>query len=351
MYHANSAYGDIAMAQEIDSKEEEFERHFSDNLTYYQSAEKRIRNLIQALLLSDGVDISKIVSRIKDKDGCLKKYRDKYKYNKHFEERQVVETITELIGIRVVCFYEDDIEFVRETIQKSFTTKDITDKSKQIDSTSNLFGYKGIDLDLCFNEDRKRLHEYKDICDLNFELQIRSLSQDTWSEVDHRLKYKKDIPLKLQRRTIRLSALFELIDQEFIAIRNETHQLEEAAREQIKNPTKIELVELNSIVMREFLQIKFPKYTFDVTDVDNFINDIKSIDTITSFKYLVDSYQNNEKIISKYRKFRSDTDFVRINPYTFFRHVIYASDKQKFKDILYEKQAASFDAWHKNNGK
>ena len=59
----------------------------------------------------------------------------------------------------------------------------------------------------------------------SFEVQIRSLIQDAWSVLDHKIKYKKSIPIDLKRRINILSALFELADREFKEIRNATIEL------------------------------------------------------------------------------------------------------------------------------
>ena len=42
----------------------------------------------------------------------------------------------------------------------------------------------------------------------NFEIQIRTITQDSWSVLDHKIKYKKSIPSSLKRRINTLAALF-----------------------------------------------------------------------------------------------------------------------------------------------
>jgi putative GTP pyrophosphokinase len=44
---------------------------------------------------------------------------------------------------------------------------------------------------------------------------MRTIIQDSWSVLDHKIKYKKAIPGQLKRRINVLSALFELADREF----------------------------------------------------------------------------------------------------------------------------------------
>ena len=59
---------------------------------------------------------------------------------------------------------------------------------------------------------------------IRIELQIRTVIQDAWSILDHKIKYKNSIPQKLKRRINRLSALFEIADEEFLNIQKEKKQ-------------------------------------------------------------------------------------------------------------------------------
>ena len=66
------------------------------------------------------------------------------------------------------------------------------------------------------------MREYQRYSNLRFEVQIRTIIQDAWSVLDHKIKYKKSIPLNMKRRINTLAALFELADREFFSIRQET---------------------------------------------------------------------------------------------------------------------------------
>ena len=48
---------------------------------------------------------------------------------------------------------------------------------------------------------------------IRIELQIRTVIQDAWSILDHKIKYKNSIPQNLKRRINRLSAKFEPVYQ------------------------------------------------------------------------------------------------------------------------------------------
>ena len=64
--------------------------------------------------------------------------------------------------------------------------------------------------------------EYRKYCGDEFEIQIRSILQHAWAEIEHDLGYKSEaaIPRDIRRRFSRLAGLLEIADDEFLGIRN-----------------------------------------------------------------------------------------------------------------------------------
>ncbi|WP_281492349.1 GTP pyrophosphokinase [Wohlfahrtiimonas chitiniclastica] len=141
------------------------------------------------------------------------------KYRKALEADEIPymikEHISDLIGIRVVCLYEDDIDVIRTVLEQHFDTIEVTNKSAQMESTEGSFGYKGLHLDLRLGSARQEMPEYKSFVDFNFELQIRTIIQDSWSVLDHKIKYKKSIPTPLKRRINTLAPFLSLLIESF----------------------------------------------------------------------------------------------------------------------------------------
>jgi len=71
--------------------------------------------------------------------------------------------------------------------------------------------------------------------DFRAEVQVRTVLQHAWAAIEHRLQYKanKGIPRSIKRQFYRLSALLELADEEFMAIRTQTHRLRQQHHEDI----------------------------------------------------------------------------------------------------------------------
>lgn len=174
------------------------------------------------MLLSNSPEIvtPKVIGRIKERNECLDKFNLKYRKDleKSKQDYEIKDYISDLIGLRVICHYESDIKKIVEILKGNFELIELTDKTSQLLEQKG-FGYKGIHMDLKLNNDRKKLSEYSRISKLQFEVQIRSIVQDAWSEVDHKLKYKKSLSDDLQRKIVVLASLFELADREFDSIR------------------------------------------------------------------------------------------------------------------------------------
>lgn len=117
-----------------------------------------------------------------------------------------INDITDLVGLRVITFYTDEVDKVAAIAKRIFDIdwQESVDKRKL--HQLNSFGYNS-------------LHY---ICRLKtggprFELQMRTALQHVWSTIEHDIGYKNDvkIPNEFIRQFNRLAGMLELIDDEF----------------------------------------------------------------------------------------------------------------------------------------
>ncbi|WP_307718600.1 GTP pyrophosphokinase [Massilia violaceinigra] len=274
-----------------------------------------------------------------------------------------------MIGLRVVCLYEDDIDKIKKCLEEHFDVIDITDKIAIIENTEGSFGYKGLHLDLKLNGQRKPLPEYFVYSEFRFEVQIRTIIQDSWSVLDHKIQYKKEIPNKLRRRINTLAALFELADREFREIRNSTYdEIEKAEKEEIEEvdavPTLQRIVgeadqdRVNSqngkLNVFSFLKIAkhfFDGFEFESHKVDGFTQEIVSLmHDVTRKKFNFYMKENIAKVKKYQVHFEIENISDKLNPYTIIRHCLYLGDKSVFSKLLTNLAKNNFEAWLKENG-
>jgi len=83
------------------------------------------------------------------------------------------------------------------------------------------FGYKSLHYIISLDSKRNSLKEYFDLKDFKAEIQIRTILQHSWAEIQHDLGYKSEISLpdEIKRNFFRLAALLETADKEFERIK------------------------------------------------------------------------------------------------------------------------------------
>jgi ppGpp synthetase/RelA/SpoT-type nucleotidyltranferase len=158
----------------------------------------------------------RVTGRAKDVDTLIKKMISR---KKKYEE------LTDKAGVRVVLRFHDEIGEVGKIVDDAFHIIKTEDKTSAL-GTKKL-GYQGLHFDI---ELKASDEAHKQFPGLIAEIQVRSLSQDLWSEMAHELNYKSnmEVPPSLDRRLNCLSALVEVADMEFTRIYHDIRQLPEA---------------------------------------------------------------------------------------------------------------------------
>ena len=108
--------------QYFKSAQTEFREFYNSNLEDIQAAEKAFRNLSVLLLKNQEFPEPKVSSRVKNRSECIRKFDGKYSLilEESGEEYKIKDHITDLIGVRIVCLYESDIEKASESDSKLF---------------------------------------------------------------------------------------------------------------------------------------------------------------------------------------------------------------------------------------
>ena len=320
---------------DVENKINEFKDYYYNNHDFYNSA---LRIILE--LLSSHYNFESVSGRIKDIGECVSKFKRKYLPNLENLgiDYEIKDLITDLIGIRIICLYIIDIEIIRKSLKKDFNELGFTDKTEQIERTENKFGYRSLHLELTLNNKNANLPEYKEYKDLKFELQIRTIIQDAWSVLDHKIKYKRSIPHNLKRRINRLSALFEVADEEFFRISEEIRTEEQKARNRIKKYAKFRKDKPIDVFSFLFIARKyFQDYNFIEYKADGFVEEILNLNKNFSENDFNDSLK---KHLNKVKKI-SGQEIRYMNPYTMIRHCLFLTDSDKFNKLLYDYQKTS----------
>jgi len=338
-----------------------FQTYYRANYQTFLDAEVQFRTLIASLLAQVGsfAEVPKVISRVKAEAECVAKFQRKYQtaLEKQQVPYEIRDYITDLLGVRVTCLYESEILEVARVLAGNFKSLSMTDKIAKLESTDDAFGYRGLHLDLAINNARSELPEYMKYRDFHLEVQIRTIIQDGWSILDHKMKYKRAIPTALKRRINVLAALFELADHEFMAIREATKSLEQRAREQLAAETSIDSMPadtisrdeeepfLNVFQFREIASAYFPHYTFWPEKTDGFVQELLKWKPSLTAKEFDRLLRQHLPVIERYADYSREQRSFYLNPFTQMRHALFLSDQSVFHWMLYDVQRHSFREW------
>lgn len=150
-------------------------------------------------------------------DGRTKTFKSVNEKIKRKSYSEPIEQITDLSGARVILYFQDQIPMVESLIRELF----VVDEKNSASSTERLgndkVGYQSIHFVCKLGDPRQDLPEYEGICDLKFEVQVRTVLQHAWAQFTHDRTYKFAgvLPKHLQRQVNLYSGMLEVIDNAF----------------------------------------------------------------------------------------------------------------------------------------
>jgi putative GTP pyrophosphokinase len=172
-----------------------------------------LTRLVRQVLVQETIDISQLEARTKAVDSFSEKIVRKKKYDDPLSQ------ITDLVGLRVILYYPDDVLAVGALIENEFDVDWSCSFRQDPEAEPDRFGYRSDHYVVRLTQQRCALPEWRRFAGYCAEIQVRTVMQHAWAAVDHKIRYKApDLPADLQRRLYQLSALLELADGQFASL-------------------------------------------------------------------------------------------------------------------------------------
>ena len=204
----------------------------------------KTKTLIEECLEDAGVRCQSVQARVKTEKKLRSKYEDPTKAYKRLDD------ITDQAGLRVITYYEEEVDKVAEVINREFDV----DLEKSVDkrkTAPDRFGYYALHFVCVHLKKRTDSVEYKKFSNLCFEIQVTPILQHAWAEIEHDwYDLKAAFPEDIKRRFSRLSAVLEVAGSEFTEIRKVRDNYTRAIELQVE--TKVD-VPLDAISYRSLL--------------------------------------------------------------------------------------------------
>ncbi|MCM1500959.1 MAG: hypothetical protein NC124_21075 [Clostridium sp.] len=219
--------------------------------TIYQNFAGEVEHQLKRILSEENISYNAITCRLKDEEslsGKIDRKGDKY---------SCLEDLTDIAGVRVITYYSDDVDKVADIVEREF----FVDRENSIDKREALepdrFGYCSVHYVVGMSEERLKLREYQSFSGLKCEIQIRSVLQHAWAEIEHDLGYKNPValPKKIRRNFSRLAGLLEIADKEFEEIRRFLLSYEEETTKTLRSESEDEDVEIDAILLDKLTEI------------------------------------------------------------------------------------------------
>ncbi len=215
---------------------------YNAHLPQLEQLAEQVSSMLLKALREQNIQLNTFERRVKTEDsltGKLEKKGNKYR---------TIYDITDLVGIRAVTYYTDDVDKVAAIAKQIFDVdwKNSVDKRKhQLDS----FGYLSLHY-ICYLKEGP-------LRDIPFEIQMRTALQHVWSAIEHDIGYKGAVklPPEFVRQFSRLAGMLEMADDEFSRLRTAMSEYRRQVHSLVKSGQFSE-VSLSTESFRQFLELR-----------------------------------------------------------------------------------------------
>jgi putative GTP pyrophosphokinase len=232
----------------------------------------KTKSLIEDSLLDAGFRYQSVQARVKKSDKLRYKYLDEKKnYSK-------LDDITDQAAIRVITYYEDEVDRVAEVVKKEFTVIPEQSVDKR-ETEPDRFGYYALNYVCKYLERRASDVQFKKFANLRFEIQVTSILRHAWSEIEHEwYDLKEAYPDDIKRRFYRQAALLEIAESEFLNLRNLKTSYKRSVDVQVETEVRdlpLDLVSMKSFIKTEPLVFKLDESIASILGVSAKTDDLR----------------------------------------------------------------------------
>jgi ppGpp synthetase/RelA/SpoT-type nucleotidyltranferase len=167
--------------------------------------------------------------------------------------------LTDVIGARIILYHGSEVDRVAKLLRTHLKVRERDSADKRLALGLREFGYRSYHL---IGEIPRNLRSRRNLDAISaqpFEIQVRSILEHVWAEIEHSVAYKSgaDLPSALKRRFASLAAVLEMLEHEFSGVAAETEDLIEFASQAISAKPLVRRT-LDVPVLLATLEVSFP---------------------------------------------------------------------------------------------
>lgn len=178
-----------------------------------------LETIVKDWLELGGFDIHGVESRAKSVDSVRLKVLRKGYGNPGMQ-------LTDKIGTRIITHFEPDVDRVAKYVRDYLDLDEKRSIDKRISLGLTEFGYRSLHFVGTIRDDRIRMG-YERLKGVRFELQIRSILEHAWAEIEHDAVYKSGLKLpdSMTRQLSAIAGTLEILDHQFERLRAQRGEL------------------------------------------------------------------------------------------------------------------------------
>lgn len=190
---------------------------YADAAPLYEVLGEKVQQLLLELVEHAKIRVHSVDARVKERENFeLKVSRDPEKY-------RGIGDVMDFLGLRVITYFPDEVDEVAKIVEACFDVDADNSVDRRAALDPDRFGYLSLHYVCKMTSERLALPEMTRFALCRFEIQIRSILQHAWAEIEHDLGYKtaEAVPREVRRRFARLAGILELADEQFKTIRDD----------------------------------------------------------------------------------------------------------------------------------
>ncbi len=238
----------------------------------YDEFAQTLKEILQVAVSNHTLKIHSIEARPKTLESFAKKVVTPLETNPELPKYEhPLEQITDLAGVRVITFFPRTVEEICKIIEQEFDIVERTDHSTSL-LQQEKFGYQSVHFVIQLNSNRLALSEYRKFSNLKAELQVRTILQHAWDEIEHDITFKSSVamPTGIRRSLSALAGMLEIADREFQRIQEEDKSQRYKAKQDVEKGL-LEEVEITPDALQAYLDkhlgtdARISDFSYDLT--------------------------------------------------------------------------------------
>ncbi|MDD6203716.1 MAG: hypothetical protein PUC05_01810 [Firmicutes bacterium] len=220
---------------------EDYRKNRADFLRLGDLVHEKLQQMVKAA----GMQVLGIEHRVKSESSLAGKLERSGDWYQDFSD------LTDILGERVICFFNDEVDAVGKMVEDTFYIYRDLSSDKRALIKEDSFGYLSLHY-ICALPENAGYPE--NLCGKKFEIQIRTVLQHTWAAINHDLGYKSEfgVPREYARELSRIAGLLEIADDEFMRVRDGMNKYAADIKLRIEE-NRADDVALNTISLTEYL--------------------------------------------------------------------------------------------------